>query len=134
MTSVKFIISTFLTFISVCLLSCDKTQDDNKCLSYTQAPVTKIEGPNTGNVNQDINLIVSFGCFNGCGQFGKFEQTSKDDTTTINVIAKYEGCICTQDAPIRQTTYKFKATKSGTYFLKFLQTEKAYLTYTIQIQ
>ncbi|MBS1752883.1 MAG: hypothetical protein R2765_12490 [Ferruginibacter sp.] len=134
MTDNKFIISTFFAFIIVCFLSCDKTPDDNKCLSYTQAPVTKVEGPNTGNVNQDINLIVSFGCFNGCGQFGKFEQTSDGDTTTINVIAKYEGCICTQDAPIRQTTYKFKATQPGIYFLKFLQTEKAYLTDTIQIQ
>ena len=134
MTKRNFIIFTCLVFSILVLSSCNKTQDDNKCLSYIKAPVIKVEGPNTGLVNQDINLTVSFGCFNGCGQFGNFEQTSNGDTTTINVIAKYEGCLCTQDAPLRQTTFKFKVTQTGTYYLKFLQTGKTYLTDTIRVQ
>ena len=134
MTKRNFIIFTCLVFSILVLSSCNKTQDDNKCLSYIKAPVIKVEGPNTGLVNQDINLTVSFGCFNGCGQFGNFEQTSNGDTTTINVIAKYEGCLCTLDAPLRQTTFKFKVTQTGTYYLKFLQTGKTYLTDTIRVQ
>ena len=134
MTKRNFIIFTCLVFSILVLSSCNKTQDDNKCLSYIKAPVIKVEGPNTGLVNQDINLTVSFGCFNGCGQFENFEQTSNGDTTTINVIAKYEGCLCTQDVPIRQATYKFKVTQTGTYYLKFLQTGKTYLTDTIRVQ
>ena len=134
MTKRNFIIFTCLVFSILVLSSCNKTQDDNKCLSYIKAPVIKVEGPNTGLVNQDINLTVSFGCFNGCGQFGNFEQTSNGDTTTINVIAKYEGCLCTQDVPIRQATNKFKVTQTGTYYLKFLQTGKTYLTDTIRVQ
>jgi hypothetical protein len=132
MNKLNLIISTILLVSIFIQQGCSKTQD-NKCLSFIKAPVTKVEGPNTGAINQDLNLTVSFGCFNGCGQFGNFEQTSNNDTTTINVIAKYEGCGCTQDAPIRQSTYKFKATKSGTYYLKFWQAEKGYLIYTIQI-
>ena len=134
MTKRNFIIFTCLVFSILVLSSCNKTQGDNKCLSYIKAPVIKVEGPNTGLVNQDINLTVSFGCFNGCGQFGNFEQTSNGDTTTINVIAKYEGCLCTLDAPLRQTTFKFKVTQTGTYYLKFLQTGKTYLTDTIRVQ
>jgi len=133
MTKNRPVIFTGYLLTSLVLLSCSKMHD-NKCLSFTNAPVTKIEGPNTGSVNQDINLIVSFGCFNGCGQFGNFKQTSNSGTTIVNVIAKYEGCICTQDAPIRQAPYKFNATQTGTYYLKFWQAENNYLTDTITIR
>ncbi|MBI3719288.1 MAG: hypothetical protein HY252_11950 [Sphingobacteriales bacterium] len=133
MTKANFIITTWSFLIIVYLSGCEK-KDNTRCLSYKKAGVTKIEGPTTGFVNQDIDLIISFGCISGCGQFGNFEQISNGDTTTINVIAKYEGCICTQEAPTRQTTYKFKATQPGTYYLKFLQVERTYLTDTIRIQ
>jgi hypothetical protein len=132
MNKLKLIILTTLLVAIFVQQSCSKAHDD-KCLSFVKAPVTKVEGPNTGTINQDLTLEVSFGCFNGCGRFGNFEQTSNNDTTTINVIAKYEGCMCTQDAPIRQTTYNFKATEKGTYYLKFWQAEKGYLLYTVQI-
>ena len=125
---------TFCAFFFIPLFSCDKQKDVQDCLSFTKAPITKIEGGNDALVNQEVGLTVSFGCFNGCGQFGNFEQTSNGDTTTINVIAKYEGCLCTQDVPLRQATYKFKVTQTGTYYLKFLQTGKTYLTDTIRVQ
>ena len=91
-------------------------------------------GANTALVNQEVVLTVSFGCFNGCGQFGNFEETTTGNTSTINVNAKYEGCICTQDAPIRTTLYKFKKSQTGTYELKFWQGASSYLTYTIIVQ
>jgi hypothetical protein len=115
------------------LTNCNKTQESNLCLSYQKAPVTKVEGLATGTVNQDIPLTVSFACLNGCGQFGRFEPAVFNDTTTINVIARYEGCICTQDIPTRQTTYIFKATKAGTYYLKFWQTDLTYVADTIVV-
>ena len=96
--------------------------------------MTKIEGANSALVNQEIILTVSFGCYSGCGQFGNFNEVISGNTTTISVNAKYEGCICTQDAPIRQTTYKFKKSQTGTFDLKFLQTENTYLTHTIIVQ
>lgn len=134
MTKINSSILTSFGFSILVLFGCNKTQGDKECLSYAKAPVTKVEGPQTGLVNQDINLTVSFSCFNGCGQFGNFDQTSNGNTTTIQVNAKYEGCICTQDVPIRQSIYKFKATQAGTYYLKFFQTENTYLIDTIRVQ
>ena len=103
-------------------------------MSYAKAPVTKIEGATTASVNQEINLTISFTCFNGCGQFGNVEETISGNTTTIIVNAKYTGCICTQDVPTRTTLYKFKKVQVGTYQLKFLQTENTYLTHTIIVK
>lgn len=130
-------INQFLLFVSliITLMACNKKHGDKStCLSFIKAPVTKIEGANTALVDQEIMLTVSFGCFNGCGQFGNFAETITGNATTILVNAKYEGCICTQDAPIRQTVYKFKRSYPGTFELKFLQTENTYLAHTIIVQ
>ena len=121
-------------FSIILLTSCIKKKEEDKCLSFDKAPVTKIEGATTASVNQEINLTVSFTCFNGCGQFGNLEETITGNTTTIVVNAKYTGCICTQDVPTRTTIYKFKKTQAGTYELKFLQTENNYLMHTITVQ
>ena len=121
-------------FSIILLTSCIKKKEEDKCLSYAKAPVTKIEGATTASVNQELNLTISFICFNGCGQFGNVEETISGNTTTIVVNAKYAGCIWTQDVPTRTTLYKFKTSQAGTYELKFLQTENNYLTHTIIVQ
>ncbi len=121
-------------FSIILLTSCNKKKEEDKCISTIKAPVTRIEGPTTASVNQEINLTISFICFNGCGQFGNVEETIAGNTTTIKVNAKYTGCICTQDVPTRVTSYKFKKGQAGTYELKFLQTENTYLTHTIIVQ
>ena len=133
MKSNKWVFISLATLFSI-IASCNKAKIVKSCIQYKNAAVTKIEGPTSGNVNQVLNLTVFFGCFNGCGQFGSFEQTTTGNLTTINVIAKYEGCICTQDAPIRQTVYNFKATEPGVYNINFEQTQGSYLTHTIIIQ
>ena len=131
----KYFKQVFLFFsLIVTLLGCNKKNENSACLSITKAPVTKIEGANTALVNQEILLTVSFGCFNGCGQFLDFNEVITGNATTITVKAKYEGCICTQDLPIRQTTYKFKKSQTGTFELKFQQSENTYLSHTIIVQ
>ncbi len=124
----------FCTSFIILLFGCNKQQNKDNCLSYKKAPGISIVGANTALVNQEVVLTVSFGCFNGCGQFGNFEETIAGNTSTINVNAKYEGCICTQDAPIRTALYKFKKSQTGTYELKFFQGENSYLSYTIIVQ
>ena len=125
----------FFSSLIITLLGCNKKNEDNStCLSFTKAPVIKIEGANSALVNQEVFLTVSFGCFSGCGQFGNFEEVNTGNATAITVNAKYEGCICTHDAPIRQTIYKFKKSQTGTFDLKFLQAENTYLTHTIIVQ
>lgn len=124
----------FSLFLIISLIGCNKTHERDKCLSFTKAPVIKVEGANAALVNQEIILTVFFGCYNGCGQFENVNETTAGNSTTIIVNAKYEGCICTQDAPIRQTTYKFKKSIPGTFELRFLQAENTYLTHTIIVQ
>jgi hypothetical protein len=112
--------------------NCIKPIEDKNCVSFEKAGVVKVDGPNTGLVNQDLALNVSFGCLSGCGQFGYFEQSENGDTTLLRVNAKYEGCICTMDAPIRITEYKFRKTRPGTYYLKFWA-NNGYLVDTVTI-
>lgn len=129
----KYFNHVFFFFLIITLFGCDKTPDE-KCVSFAKAPVTRIDGANAALINQEIILTVSFSCNNGCGQFGNFDEIISGNTSTITVIAKYVGCICTQDLPIRQTIYKFKRSQPGTYDLKFLQTDNIYLTHTIIVQ
>lgn len=129
----KYLVFFFFSLI-ITLLGCHKKYEDSTCLSFSQAPVTKIEGANAALVNQEIILTVSFICFSGCGQFGNFDEAITGNVTTISVTAKYLGCICTHNIPVRQTIYKFKKSQPGTFELKFSQTGNTYLTHTIIVQ
>jgi hypothetical protein len=129
-----FTLSSILVF-TIQLSSCSKSkEDDALCTSFSIGTVTKVEGPKTATVNQTIALNVYFTCFNGCGNFGNYEQTVSGNTSTIKVMAKYQGCICTQDIPARQSLYNFSAAQAGTYYLKFLQANDLYLIDTITVQ
>jgi len=125
---------SFLILAVFILCSCNKNHDEQPCVSFNKAQVIRIEGPITASVNQEIPLTVSFSCMNGCGQFGNFEESTVGNTTTIILNAKYQGCVCTQDIPTRQTLYSFKKTQTGTYFLKFWETANTFFTYTITVQ
>lgn len=125
---------TLCAFFIIPLFSCYKLPEVNNCSSFRVAPITKIVGSNTALVNQEVDLTISFGCTNGCGQFGNFEETTSGNTSTIKINAKYEGCICTKDAPTRTISYKFKKMQPGTYELKFYQSDNLYVTHTITVQ
>ncbi len=134
MTNSKFLTNIFLVLPIFLFLSCSRKHHSDTCISYNQAPVSNIEGPKSGSVNQEIDITVSFDCMNGCGQFGRFEQSSKDNATEIKVIAKYEGCVCSDNVPTLQSIYKFKAKKPRIYLLKFFQEDNVYLTDTIVVK
>ncbi len=110
----KLIISLLLFVI----FSCSK-ETENNCVENRIAYVSSINSATTGKVNENINIEVSFGVNNGCGNFGKFIETQNGNTKTIEVEARYEGCVCTLDAPTRKTNYVFKTQNSGNYILKF---------------
>jgi hypothetical protein len=128
------IVNGVIMFSMIVLTSCNKDSNNKDCLSYEPAFVGIVEGPSTGQVNEEINFQVIFGVHNGCGQFGSFEESSEGNSRTISVTAKYEGCGCTNDAPGRIGTYKFKTSQAGTYYLKFLQVNNVYLIDTLTIQ
>ena len=100
---------------------------------YTKAAVIEVNGPNTAMVNQELDIIASFGVSNGCGRFDKFEETISGNTIALVLNAKYEGCLCTQIAPVLSAIYKFKKSQKGTYILKFWQGD-SYVDHTIVIE
>jgi hypothetical protein len=108
-----------LVFMFVILLTaCDKKENRN-CDSFQKVPVIETESAYSGIVNSVVPVKVTFIVFNGCGQFGRFEQTIHQNLIRIRVIAHYSGCICTADIPRRTATYSFIASKPGTYVVQF---------------
>jgi len=112
------------------ILSCNTNNDDQAgdCISYGIGYVTAVDAPTNANVNEIINIKIKFQVFNGCGQFGKYVETQNGAVRTIEVEAKYEGCICTQDIPVRTINYVFKADRPGEYTLNFKSSETEFIT------
>ena len=128
-----FDISMLASLAVLSLVSCKKGKEGNECVSYTSAQVTKVDGPNSVSVNQEIDLSVYYYLSNGCGRFQTIETNTTGNTSIIDLKAKYEGCICTDILLSGQIIYKFKAQQVGVYFLKFLQPNKSYLIDTITV-
>lgn len=125
-------IPLILSILLLAIISCSKEQENN-CIENKIAYVSSINSPSTGTVKQNINMEVSFGVNNGCGNFGKFIETQNGNTTTIEVEARYEGCVCTLDAPTRKTNYVFKAQTTGNYILKFKSSATEFIIVNLTI-
>jgi len=123
-----------LILISSLTISCDNDEDiNNECIEYATGYVTSVNAPDIGIVNETINIEVNFGVYNGCGKFEKFIETKNGNVRIIEVETKYEGCICTQDASIRTTNYKFIANNVGEYELKFKSSQTEFITVLLTI-
>jgi hypothetical protein len=116
------------------IMSCTDNDDkEDECITNKTEYITSVNSPNTGIVNETVNIEVSFGVFNGCGGFGKFIETQNGNNKTIEIEAKYEGCICTQDAPIRTVNYEFIANSTGDYELNFKSSPTEFITVNLTI-
>lgn len=125
-------IRLILTVLSLIIFSCSKDHDDN-CIENKTEYVTAVNSPSTGIMNESINIEVSFGVHNGYGNFGKFIENGNENTKTIEVEARYDGCYCTQDAPIRKVNYVFKTQNPGNYILKFKSSPTEFITVNLTI-
>lgn len=119
-----------LVFSISLLTSCAEDDTEETCIEFGDAG---IESVTVLPVDTDGSypIKVDFRVMNGCGNFGSFEESTEGNTTAIKVIAKYEGCICTQDLPLREVTYTFEPTAPGTYTLKFMTADDTFITETI---
>lgn len=122
-----------LGLLLIVIFSCSKEEPENNCVENKIAYVSSINSPSTGKVNENINIEVSFGVNNGCGNFGKFIETQNGNTKTIEVEARYEGCVCTLDAPTRKKNYVFKTQNSGNYILKFKSSSTEFINANLTI-
>jgi hypothetical protein len=117
----------------IALNGCKKDNSGKECIGYSNAQITEIKGSTTATAGEEIELTISYFFFNGCGNFERLEATPNGNTTTIRIVAKYEGCVCPEVLVRGQTVYSFKATQPGIYLLKFLQPNKSILEYTITV-
>ncbi len=114
--------------------SCLKGFDEGDCFSFAYAKIEEVTGPQSGTVGQNLQFSVDFTVVNGCGKFEKFEEIKSADTTYIRLIAKYEGCVCTQELKHLDTTYNFRPEKAGNLYLRFVQSETEYAERIITVQ
>lgn len=134
--SLLFVSVIVFGILSSCNLDqgCDLDQEkEGECISNKIEYVTSVNSPSTGSVNETITIEVSFQVFNGCGGFGKFIENQNNTTKNIEIEAKYQGCICTQDLPIRTTNYKFIPTRTGNYKLNFRSSPTEFITVNLAI-
>ena len=116
------------------VVSCnDDNNEKNECITNNIEYVTSINSPNTGTINDTVNIEVNFRVFNGCGGFGKFIESENGNIRNIEVEAKYEGCICTQAFESKTVNYEFKSTNSGNYELKFKSSPTEFITVNLTI-
>ncbi len=111
--------SIIIIALCIFLTSCLGKIDPPVCIVTLEAPVSAVTGANSTTVNNAINLNVSFPITNGCGSFSTFNQAVIADTTIVRVLAKYEGCTCTQVATTGTATYIFSKPTPGRYYIKF---------------
>ena len=116
------------------VVSCnDDNNEEDECITNKIEYVTSINSPNTGTINDTVNIEVNFRVSDGCGGFGKFIESENGNIRNIEVEAKYEGCICTQAFESKTVNYEFKSTNSGNYELKFKSSPTEFITVNLTI-
>lgn len=122
----------FLFSLILTLISCSD-DDSEECIGYSRENVKEVNAPDSGKVNEPVEIEVKFAVYNGCGQFEKFIESGSEKSKVIEVQAKYEGCVCTQNIPIITSVYKFTPSTLGEYKLKFKSGETDYITVNITV-
>lgn len=108
--------AVFLFFFIGCSVDKKQAEDiDQNCMAIVTAPVLKAVVPLTGQIGQQIPIVITYWITNGCGGFLKFEETNVGNQKTIKVIAKYGGCVCTQPVFEFDAIYNFVPISSGIY-------------------
>ncbi|MDP3314059.1 hypothetical protein [Lutibacter sp.] len=127
----------YLIFLSILLsinISCSDDNDKNDCIENKLAYVTSVDSPSNGVINEIINIEVNFQVNNGCGEFGEFIETRNGNVKIIVVKARYEGCMCTDNLPIRKVNYEFITQIPGNYELKFKSNETDFIIVNLLIE
>ncbi|HZJ35910.1 MAG TPA: hypothetical protein VFD29_04735 [Gillisia sp.] len=127
----KYIIT--LSILLTINISCSEN-DKNDCVENKLAYVTSVNSPSNGVINEITNIEVDFGVNNGCGQFGEFIETENGNVKIIEINARYFGCICTQDAPIRTVNYEFITQIPGNHELRFKSNDTDFITVNLLIE
>ncbi|MBD0401323.1 hypothetical protein [Flammeovirga sp. EKP202] len=120
--------------LSIFIFSC--SSDDNiieDCRSTELSYINDVSLPSQGKVGEPIEGTIEYTLSNGCGQFSKLNQNIEGKTVTLSVEAVYEGCICTDIAPIGEVTFNFTPNETGEYKVIIESPDSNDKTFTIII-
>ena len=124
---------TSLAFFAAMICMGCKKEKEQSCISYTNADVVKVTAPSAAAVNQEVDITITYTVYNGCGKYLGLSASSSNNTTTISVKTKYEGCVCTAVFLSGNVIYKFKAAAPGKYYLQFPEGSPAGITDSITV-
>lgn len=132
MKKIKFQAVAVMAFLAIGAASC--SDDDSASSAVTKvAYVTEVNGPATGDVNQELTYQVKYSVDNACGTFHRYSEAVSGTTKTIELLAKYSGNECGTTAVVKDTIYKFKPTTAGTYSLKFKKSATEVITKAVTV-
>jgi hypothetical protein len=111
--------------------SCENNGSEE--INSTQWNITKVEGPTSGTLNQNITLKAYYQTASGCDVFDKFEQIDQDKVISIKAYGHTTNKICTAQAVERSSDFSFIPTMIGTYEFKFLNRDNSIVTHIMTI-
>jgi hypothetical protein len=117
--------------IFLLLFGCDK--ETATVAGFENSAITKVEGPTTASVGQEVLIKVSLQGNNGCAVSGQLQETVNGSTRTIAGKVNYQGDVCTQAIVYIITNYSFKASSTGVYDLKFIKADGTFIVHTITV-
>jgi hypothetical protein len=101
---------------------------------YVTEYVIAVNSPTTGMVNETSNIEVLFRISgSSCYKSAEFIDSTNGNSRNIEIVAKYEGDVCTFDAPIETITYQFITNNVGDYELKFKSSPTEFITINLTI-
>jgi hypothetical protein len=125
--------ASFLFVVLIFLTSgCIKSANDTSAV-LVRWNVTKVEGPNTGLVNQDISLTVYYPTSSGCDIFDKFEQSAQGNVISVKAFGHTDTGFCTQVALERTVIFNFQPNSTGIFEIRFINKDNSYLTHNLII-
>lgn len=119
MFNIRFTYGLLMSLFMLITISCSNGDDEVSIANNELTYAISVDASSEGFVGETIYIDVSFVVMNGCGEFGKFVESGNGFTRNIEIEAEYEGSICTQNLPVRQTTYEFTPNSPGEYIFKF---------------
>ena len=126
------------SFLFIVLISltcgCSKSANDTSTVPI-HWNVTKVEGPNTGIINQATSLTVYYPTSSGCDIFDKFEQSTQGNVISVKAFGHTESnSFCTQVALERTVIFNFQPNSKGVFEIRFIKRDNSYLTHNLIIK
>lgn len=122
-----------MLFLLIALSVSCKKDVDSKIILYTW-PLTKVEGPATGSVNQPVKLTVYWPYSSGsCDVLTNFAEVRQGSVISIKAFGHSTGAVCTADAGMKTKMYHFVSAWAGTFELRFRSSDSSTIVHSVTI-